>query len=186
MSSSEFRSRSCSRSRRRHGGRSADAARRRPRPRGPVVLVLVAALVLVLSCQADESSPSGLPTAEIRIGGTSMTVEVAATPESRREGLMDREELARDRGMLFVFPESDYRSFWMKNTSIPLSLAYIREDGTITGIFELEPFSLESVDSRAEVKYALEVNRGTFERLGVGAGDRVLLPSSLPEASDAR
>lgn len=162
------------------------SGRRSHERRAPVVLVLVAALVLVNSCRADESSPSGLPTAEIRLGGTSMTVEVAATPESRRQGLMNRETLARDRGMLFVFAESDYRSFWMKKTSIPLSLAYIREDGAITGIYELEPFSLESVDSRAEVKYALEVNRGTFERLGVGAGDRVLLPSSLPEASHAR
>jgi uncharacterized membrane protein (UPF0127 family) len=83
-----------------------------------------------------------------------------------------------------VFADSDYRSFWMKDTSIPLSLAYIREDGIITGIYELEPFSLDSVESRAEVKYALEVNRGTFERLGVSAGDRVLLPATLPEATD--
>ena len=149
-------------------------------------MLLLTAAALVVSCEAEESSPSGLPTAEIRLGGTSITVEVAATPESRRQGLMNREELASDRGMLFVFPESDYRSFWMKNTSIPLSLAYIREDGAITGIHDLEPFSLESVDSRAEVKYALEVNRGTFKRLGVGAGDRVLLPSGLPEASDVR
>ncbi len=154
--------------------------------RALVLVVILAAAVLVSSCGAEENSPSGLPTAEIRLGGTSITVEVAATPESRRQGLMNRENLARDRGMFFVFPESDYRSFWMKNTSIPLSLAYIREDGAITGIHELEPFSLESVDSRAEVKYALEVNRGTFERLGVSAGDRVLLPSGIPDASDVR
>jgi hypothetical protein len=97
---------------------------------------------------------------------------------------MNREELPADRGMLFVFPGSDYRSFWMKDTSIALSVAYIREDGMITGIYELEPFSLESVDSAAPVKYALEVNRGTFRRLGVGPGDRVLLPPGLPEAEN--
>ena len=156
------------------------------RPKRGFVFLLLLPLTVLLSCEADDSPVSGLPTAEIRLGGTSITVEVAATPESRRQGLMNREELPRDRGMLFVFPDSDYRSFWMKDTSIPLSLAYMREDGAITGIHDLEPFSLESVDSRAEVKYALELNRGTFERLGVGAGDRVLLPSSLPEASDAR
>jgi hypothetical protein len=72
----------------------------------------------------------------------------------------------------------------MKDTSIALSVAYIREDGMITGIYELEPFSLESVDSAAPVKYALEVNRGTFRRLGVGPGDRVLLPPGLPEAEN--
>lgn len=179
MSSSDLRSR------RGRNGRTGAAARGTASRRALILLLLLPAAVLV-SCGAEESSPSGLPTAEIRLGGASITVEVAATPESRREGLMNRKELARDRGMLFVFPDSDYRSFWMKNTSIPLSLAYIREDGAITGIHELEPFSLESVDSRAVVKYALEVNRGTFERLGVGAGDRVLLPSSLPEASDRR
>jgi hypothetical protein len=127
---------------------------------------------------------SGLPTETIRLGGAELTVEVAATLESRRQGLMHREELPPNRGMLFVFADSEYRSFWMKDTSIPLSLAYIREDGIITGIYELEPFSLDSVESRAEVKYALEVNRGTFERLGVSAGDRVLLPATLPEATD--
>jgi uncharacterized membrane protein (UPF0127 family) len=148
--------------------------------------LLLLPLTVLLSCEADDSPVSSLPTVELLLGGTTITVEVAATAESRRQGLMNREELARDRGMLFVFPESDYRSFWMKDTSIPLSLAYIREDGVITGIHDLEPFSLESVDSRAEVKYALELNRGTFERLGVGAGDQVLLPSRLPDASDVR
>lgn len=138
------------------------------------------------ACSRGGTDPSGLPTAELRVGGEVITVEVAATPESRRQGLMNRESLGRNRGMLFVFPDSDYRSFWMKDTSIPLSLAYIREDGIITGVHELVPFELESVDSTAPVTYALEVNRGTFDRLGVGAGDRVLLPRGLPEASDVR
>ncbi|MFP4373404.1 MAG: DUF192 domain-containing protein [Spirochaetaceae bacterium] len=159
---------------------------RSQRNRRSLALLLFLPAAVLVSCAAADDSPAGLPTAELRLGGSTILAEVAATPESRREGLMNREELARDRGMLFVFPDTDYRSFWMKNTSIPLSLAYIREDGVITGIHELEPFSLESVESRTEVKYALEVNRGTFERLGVKAGDRVLLPSSLPEASDAR
>jgi hypothetical protein len=141
-------------------------------------------VLLVSGCGGEAAGASGLPTAEIRLGGEALIVEVAATPEARRQGLMNREELPADRGMLFVFRGSDYRSFWMKDTSIALSVAYIREDGMITGIYELEPFSLESVDSAAPVKYALEVNRGTFRRLGVGPGDRVLLPPGLPEAEN--
>lgn len=150
---------------------------------GTVIAATVAALVMMVAgCAGEPAQAGGLPTAEIRLGGAELVVEVAATEEARRQGLMNREELDVNRGMLFIFPDTDYRSFWMKDTSIPLSLAYIREDGIITGIYELEPFSLESVDSAAPVKYALEVNRGTFRRLGVGAGDRVLLPSGLPEA----
>ena len=141
-------------------------------------LVLLWALGALGACTADASE---LPTAEIRLGGRDMTVEVAATPETRRQGLMNRERLPEDRGMLFVFEDSRYRSFWMKDTSIPLSIAYIREDGTIMEIHELEPFSREPVESRAKARYALEVNQGTFSRLGVEAGDRILLPSSLPE-----
>lgn len=153
----------------------------RRRPRVVATLVLGYAAFVLGACSADASE---LPTAQIRLGGHDMTVEVAATPESRREGLMNRDSLEEDRGMLFVFENADYRSFWMKDTSIPLSIAYVREDGTIMEIHDLEPFSRESVESRSKVMYALEVNRGTFSRLGVEAGDRILLPRSLPEPAD--
>ncbi|MFO8065538.1 MAG: DUF192 domain-containing protein, partial [Spirochaetia bacterium] len=86
--------------------------RRRP----VTTLVLGYAAFVLGACSANASE---LPTAQIRLGGHDMTVEVAATPESRREGLMNRDSLEEDRGMLFVFENADYRSFWMKDTSIP-------------------------------------------------------------------
>ncbi|MFP4011165.1 MAG: DUF192 domain-containing protein [Spirochaetaceae bacterium] len=120
----------------------------------------------------------------IKVDDAELTVEIAATPESRRRGLMHREDLPEDRGMLFVFADSEPRSFWMKDTSIPLSIAYIAEDGTITQVEELEPYSRETVPSRRPVRYALEVNRGTFARHGVGPGDRVRIPRGVEEIAE--
>jgi hypothetical protein len=154
--------------------------------RGPIAARFAGFLLLVVLSACDGEADSGLPTETIRLGGEELTVEIAATPEARRQGLMNRESLAADRGMLFVFEDSDYRSFWMKDTSIPLSLAYIDEDGTILEIHELEPFSREPVGSQNRVKFALEVNRGTFERLGVGPGDQLLLPATLPTDGDTQ
>jgi uncharacterized membrane protein (UPF0127 family) len=79
--------------------------------------------------------------------------------------------------MLFVFPSDEQLAFWMKNTSIPLSIAYIASDGTIREIHDLEPFSLEAVKAGRSVRYALEVGRGWFGKAGLGEGDRLSLPA---------
>lgn len=115
-------------------------------------------------------------TYDVRIRDVTLTVEVAETAESRTRGLMFRESLPEDHGMLFVFPESRRRSFWMKNTLIPLSIAYIREDWVILEIYEMEPESLEPIQSRNPAQYALEVNQGFFAERGIEPGAR-LFPS---------
>lgn len=86
---------------------------------------------------------------------------------------MGRENLDENRGMLFVYERDAKKSFWMKNTTIPLSIAYIAADGTIREIYDMEPLSTRTVDSRYSVRYALEVNQGAFERHGIKAGDKV-------------
>ena len=118
----------------------------------------------------------------LQVGGHRLRVEVAATPDARSRGLMYRDSLAEDSGMLFIFPSDREVSFWMKDTSIPLSIAYLRHDGTILEIHDMEPFSLEPVPSGRPVRYALEVNQGWFERKEVGVGARVVLPPGLPPA----
>lgn len=120
-----------------------------------------------------------METAEIKIGNKTFTVEIARTPEERQRGLMYRKELGEDRGMLFVFEYDQKLSFWMKNTSIPLDVAYIAKDGTIKEVHQLKPFSEKSVKSAYSVRYALEVPRGTFASLGVGPGDTIELPAAL-------
>ena len=102
-------------------------------------------------------------------------VEVAGTPESRERGLMFRERLASNSGMLFQFPSPRRLSFWMKDTKIPLNLAYLDKDRRIAEIHELHPMSLRSVPGSREYAAALEVNRGWFERVGADVGTRLVL-----------
>ena len=93
-------------------------------------------------------------------------------------GLMFRKRLAENQGMLFVFEEDSRLSFWMKDTELPLSIAFIASDGTIREIRDMKPLSLNSVQSSRNARYALEVNQGWFSNRGIAAGDKVQLPAS--------
>ena len=119
--------------------------------------------------------------ADLYIGGRKISVELATTNETRNRGLMHRNSLAADSGMLFVFPNSDYRSFWMENTYIPLSIAYLTEAGRIINIERMHPFNRTSVRSREPAKYALEANAGWFKKNGIQAGDCV---EGLPDFAE--
>lgn len=132
--------------------------------------LLSAAFLAIAACGTADGRVA------LTVGDTSLWVELADTPDLRERGLMHRESLDEDAGMLFVFNDEEQRVFWMKNTSIPLSIAYISADGTINEIHDMVPFSLEPVRSRFPAAYALEVNRGWFERRGVSVGDRITLP----------
>lgn len=110
------------------------------------------------------------------VGEETFTVEVARTEAQREKGLMGRSELEENEGMLFVFESDRHLGFWMKDTEIPLSLAYVSKDGTIREIHELEPFSKRIVESAYAVRYALELNRGAFERADAEVGDRIEFP----------
>lgn len=130
---------------------------------------VVAALTLV-GCDAR------IPGAELVVetlivGNVRISVEIAATDKERMRGLMYREELPENHGMLFLFPKERVRAFWMKNTLIPLSIAYADSSGRIVHIADLEPHSESSVSSRFPSRYALEMNRGWFEKNGVFPGD---------------
>ena len=125
-------------------------------------------ILTVISCSAHS-----LETVKMNIGETSLMVEVADTHEDRVQGLMNRKELDYGKGMLFVFEKEQKMSFWMKDTSIPLSIAYISKSGVIREIHDLKPFSLSPVYSEHSVLYALEVNQGWFEDQGVSVGDSI-------------
>ncbi|MDC7224014.1 MAG: DUF192 domain-containing protein [Spirochaetales bacterium] len=112
----------------------------------------------------------------MKIKGHTITVELARSLDERQTGLMYREEMAQDHGMLFVFEEEAVRSFWMKNTLIPLSIAYIDKEGVILDILDMEPLDTTSVPSSGPAMYALEVNQGMFREWGVRPGYRVVLP----------
>ena len=136
-------------------------------------------IVIVAAAVACQGVPKRNKTALIDVGGHDLSVELAITPEEQMTGLMNRDALGSDDGMLFVFPQEQILSFWMKNTAIPLSIAYIKTDGRIVQIDSMKPYSLDSHPSHEKVKYALEMNEGWFAKHGVNAGDLVRIPLTL-------
>ena len=111
-------------------------------------------------------------------------VEIADTPGEIQTGLMGRSALAEEAGMLFVFDQEQILSFWMKDTLIPLSIAYIDAEGRIVDIQDMQPLD-ETIHPSAEpARYALEVNQGFFEGRGVAVGDVVELPSLQGEGGE--
>ena len=103
----------------------------------------------------------------------SLICEVADTYYKRSRGLMYRDNLDYDKGMIFVYDDSSHRKFWMKNTNIALSIAFIDAGGSITGIREMKPHSLEIIASSQEIKYAVEANQGWFKKNSIESGASV-------------
>ncbi len=137
-----------------------------------VLIIGAGGFLTTAGCQ----SSGRLETIELKVGKDIYTVEVARTPEERQKGLMNRESLGDYEGMLFVFERDQHLSFWMKNTTVPLSIAYIARDGTIKSIFDMRPLSEQSVESGYAVRYALELPQGAFERSGSKVGDTIEIP----------
>ncbi len=124
--------------------------------------------------RADASAPLPRVFLESPSGrGAAVTVELARTEAERERGLMFRQKLGADEGMLFLFPDSADHAFWMKNTLIPLDMIFLAEDGTVVGIVAgAEPLSLEPRSGGAPSRYVLEVNGGWGAAHGVAKGDR--------------
>jgi len=110
---------------------------------------------------------------EITIKGAKLKAEVVKTEEEKAKGLMFREKLGKDEGMLFVYAGEARLSFWMKNTRIPLSIAFLDKNGKIVDIQDMVPFSLETRTSALPAQYALEMNQGWFQQHGISIGDTV-------------
>ena len=104
-----------------------------------------------------------------------LNLEIADTPERQSRGLMGRETLADDAGMIFVFPQMGRIGFWMKDTLLPLSIAFIDDTGVVVDILDMEPQTTDVHAPRADYRYAIEVNQGYFRRNGIAPGDPVQL-----------
>lgn len=126
---------------------------------------------------------AGLPTRPLSINGQKLVAEIASTPAQRTTGLMHRFSLQPDHGMLFVFERAEPQGFWMRNTFIPLSIAFIAGDGRIVNIEDMVPQSESTHWSHGPVLYALEMRQGWFAKRGIRAGDRV---DGLPAAASQR
>ena len=114
----------------------------------------------------------------IKVGNKSLKVKLAITPQQQRQGLMNVRgkgptKLPENEGMLFIYRREEILSFWMKNTTLPLSIAFIDKNCNITEIRDMQPLGLDSVRSAKPAQYALEVNRGWFTKNNIKIGDKV-------------
>lgn len=137
----------------------------------PLLLVLFAVLLVGPSCSG--TSDAGLPVITIDVDGHRVRAEVARSPDEQSRGLMYRRNLGNNDGMLFVYAEKRRLSFWMKNTFIPLSIAFIDDDLQIVHIEDMSPQTETSHRCPVPVRYALEMNRGWFDDKGVAVGAKV-------------
>lgn len=138
-----------------------------------LIWMTVAMLAPVSVTAADGEVNRGLPTVELTIGAHKVVAEVVRTPEQRAIGLMNRFSLQPDHGMLFVFERAEPLGFWMKNTYIPLSIAFIDESHRILNIEDMAPQTEDTHWSRGRALYALEMRKGWFREHAVAPGTRV-------------
>lgn len=132
--------------------------------------------VLTLVCSASNilaQQVKTLPVINLQINQSLLHAEVADTEAKRAQGLMHRQALAPNSGMLFVFDEINTPCFWMKNTPLPLSIAFITEQGVISNIEQMTPFNTVSICPIVPVKFALEMEQGWFTKHRIYAGDQV-------------
>ncbi len=133
----------------------------------------LAATVLAAACACAQEPQLNLPRVKLSAGMHVIDAQVASTDEQRMTGLMHRREMPQHEGMLFVFDRRSEQCFWMKNTLLPLSVAFIEDDGTIVNIDEMKPQTLDPHCSRKPVRYVLEMNTGWFARKGIKPGTKL-------------
>jgi uncharacterized protein len=130
-------------------------------------------LSLLMSAAVAQSGPQKLPSIRLNAGIHNIQAEVARSPEERSTGLMFRNAMAANEGMLFAFDEAAQQCFWMKNTLLPLAIAFIGDDGSIVNIDQMKPQTLQSHCSEKPVRYVLEMNDGWFAKRGIKAGSKL-------------
>jgi uncharacterized membrane protein (UPF0127 family) len=120
-----------------------------------------------------QSGPQKLPQVRLNAGIHNINAELAATPEQREIGLMFRPAMEANDGMLFVFERAGQQCFWMKNTLIPLSAAFVADDGTVVNIEAMQPQTLDGHCSTQPVRFVLEMNEGWFAKRGIKPGSKL-------------
>lgn len=129
--------------------------------------------VLACLCIAGSAAAADFPVVELAAGMYRIEAEVAHTFAGRAQGLMHRRDMADQRGMLFVFPDTAVHCMWMRNTLIPLSVAFLDDEGGVINIEDMAPRTEDNHCAARPARYALEMNRGWFERRGIAKGARI-------------
>jgi uncharacterized membrane protein (UPF0127 family) len=136
------------------------------------------------STRSDSAtSTASLPTVQMKLGRKTLTLEVANTQPSREKGLMRRDSMPSDRGMIFVFPNEEPRlGFYMKNTRIPLDIIFVSAAGNVVSIKQMKPYDLTTTYADAPAKWAIELNQGAAAEAGVKVGDKLDIPPAAQTA----
>ena len=149
-----------------------------PKNKKIITLFLLSLCITTVFAAPKKTKNFNLPKKELIVTCSdgkkvSIIAEIAKSEEARTYGFMERKNIPDGTGMLFVFESDMILSFWMKNTPTALSIAYIDRKGKINEIFDMKPYSLESIKGTSYARYALEVPQGYFERAGIKAGDSI-------------
>jgi len=139
-------------------------------------LCLALIILNAAACASQKLETAVLSVTRADSSSVEISVEIARTEEEKALGLMHRKKLPDGKGMIFMYDRDQQMSFWMKNTVIPLSIAFIAADGRITEIKDMQPLDLNAVKSTRLVRYALETPQGWFDRAGIQTGDVISIP----------
>ena len=138
-----------------------------------LTLGLTAAAATAMQAQAQGVPQTNLPRTSLTAGMYLIDAQVAMSPREREIGLMHRKEMPAQEGMLFAFEQPATQCFWMKNTLLPLTAAFVADDGTIVNLADMKPMTEDSHCSEKPVRYVLEMNQGWFAKRGIKAGTRL-------------
>jgi len=136
----------------------------------PLIVWLVIGLAPSAATWSQELPQITLQRARLGAGIYQIDVQLALTPAEQQTGLMHRKDMAQQEGMLFVFPQPSTQCFWMKNTLLPLTAAFVADDGRIVNLVDMKPLSLDSHCSEEPVRFVLEMNQGWFAKKNIKAG----------------
>ena len=137
------------------------------------ILAAVAVAAVMHAAHADDEPQMTLPRVKLSAGLHQVDAQVAQSTEQRTIGLMFRREMPQHEGMLFVFEQPTKQCFWMRNTLLPLTAAFVSDDGTIVNLEDMKPQTLDSHCSLKPVRYVLEMNQGWFAKKGIKAGAKL-------------
>jgi len=135
---------------------------------------LMLALAALAGPAAAQDAQMNLPRVALSAGMHRIDAQVAHTPDQRAVGLMFRKEMPQHEGMLFVFEQPSQQCFWMRNTLLPLTAAFVADDGTVVNLADMKPQTTDSHCSTRPVRYVLEMNQGWFAKKGIKPGMKLI------------
>ena len=142
-----------------------------------MIRVSLLPLIVLAFAGCQEQSSSDLPSVQMKIGNRTFNLEVARTREAQERGLMKRDSMPQDHGMIFVFSDDVVRGFWMKNTRFALDILFVDSAGKIVSMRQMRPYDENNTSSDYPARYAIELNKGSAAAAGVKVGDTLQIPS---------